>query len=112
MKIESRTIGEVKILDFSGQITLGEGTKTTRETVRSVLEQGGKKMILNLAEVNYIDSAGIGELVSAFTSVTNKGGQLKLVHLTKRIKELMTITKLLTVFQVYEDEQAAIASFN
>jgi anti-sigma B factor antagonist len=111
MKIETRTIGEAKILDCSGQITLGEKTKTVRDTVNSILEQGGKKIILNLAEVNYIDSSGVGELVSTYASVTNRGGQLKLVHLTKRIKELLTLTKLLTVFQSYEDEKEAIASF-
>jgi anti-sigma B factor antagonist len=110
MKIETRTIGEVKILDFSGQITLGEGTKAVRETARSLLDQGCKKIIFNLANVNYIDSAGVGELVSTFTSVTNRGGQLRLLHLTKKIKELLTITKLLTIFQAFEDEQETIAS--
>jgi anti-sigma B factor antagonist len=112
MKIEMRTIGEIKILDFSGQITLGEGTKAARDTVHSILDQGAQKIILNLAGVNYIDSAGVGELVSTFTSVTKRGGQLKLLHLTKKIKELLTITKLLTVFQTFEDEQEAISSFD
>ena len=111
MKIETRAVGEIKILDFSGQITLGEGTKEVRDAVRSILDQGGNKIILNLGGVNYIDSSGVGELVSTFASVTNKGGQLRLVHLTKRIKEMLTITKLLTVFQSFEDEQEAIASF-
>lgn len=111
MKIETRTVGEITIMDFSGQITLGEGTKEVRDAVRSILDQGGNKIILNLGGVNYIDSSGVGELVSTFASVTNKGGQLRLVHLTKRIKEMLTITKLLTVFQSFEDEQAAIASF-
>ena len=111
MKIETRTVGEIKIMDFSGQITLGEGTKEVRDAVRSILDQGGNKIILNLGGVNYIDSSGVGEMVSTFASVTNKGGQLRLVHLTKRIKEMLTITKLLTVFQSFEDEQEAIASF-
>jgi anti-sigma B factor antagonist len=111
MKIETRTVGEITILDFSGQITLGEGTKEVRDTVRGILDKGGNKIILNLGGVNYIDSSGVGELVGTFASVTNKGGQLRLVHLTKRIKEMLTITKLLTVFQAFEDEQEAIASF-
>jgi anti-sigma B factor antagonist len=111
MKIETRTVGEIIIMDFSGQITLGEGTKEVRDAVRTILEQGGNKIILNLGGVNYIDSSGVGEMVSTFASVTNKGGQLRLVNLTKRIKEMLTITKLLTVFQSFEDEQEAIASF-
>lgn len=111
MKIETRTIGDVTILDCSGKITLGEGTMTVRNTVRDILNANGKKIILNLADVNYIDSSGIGELVSTYTTVTNKGGQLKLLNLTKKIQELLMITKLLTVFQVFENEQAALASF-
>lgn len=111
MKIESRTVGEVTILDCSGKITLGEGTMTVRNTVREVLKNGGKKIILNLGDVSYIDSSGIGELVSTYTTVVNQGGKLKLLNLTKKIHELLQITKLLTVFQVFEDENAAIASF-
>jgi anti-sigma B factor antagonist len=112
MKIETRTIGEIRILDCSGKITLGEGTMAVRNTVRDILKSDGKKIILNLADVNYIDSSGIGELVSTYTTVTNNGGQLKLLNLTKKIRELLAITKLLTVFQVFEDEQAALASFD
>lgn len=111
MKIETRTIGDVSVLDCSGKITLGEGTMAVRNTVRDVLKNGGRKIILNLAEVNYIDSSGIGELVSTYTTVTNQGGQLKLLALTKKIQELLQITKLLTVFSVYDDEQKAIGSF-
>jgi anti-sigma B factor antagonist len=111
MKIDIRTIGDIQILDCSGRITLGEGTMTVRNTVRDILKNDGRKIILNLADVNYIDSSGIGELVSTYTTVTNNGGQLKLLNLTKKIRELLAITKLLTVFQVYEDEQAAISSF-
>jgi len=111
MKIETRTIGDVRILDCSGKITLGEGTMAVRNTVRDILKSDGKKIILNLADVNYIDSSGIGELVSTYTTVTNNGGQLKLLNLTKKIRELLQITKLLTVFQVFNDEQAAISSF-
>jgi anti-sigma B factor antagonist len=111
MKIEKRTVGDITILDCSGKITLGEGTMTVRNTVRDILKENGKKIILNLADVNYIDSSGIGELVSTYTTVTNSGGQLKLLSLTKKIQELLAITKLLTVFQVFENEQAAVASF-
>lgn len=111
MKIETRTVGDVQILDCSGKITLGEGTMIVRNTVRDILKNNGKKIILNLADVNYIDSSGIGELVSTYTTVTNNGGQLILLNLTKKIQELLAITKLLTVFQVYENEPAALASF-
>jgi anti-sigma B factor antagonist len=112
MKIETRTVGDIKILDCSGKITLGEGTMTVRNTVRDVLKNGGKKIILNLGDVSYIDSSGIGELVSTFTTVVNQGGQLKLLNLTKKIHELLQITKLLTVFQVFDSESVAIASFS
>ncbi|MEJ2110886.1 MAG: STAS domain-containing protein [Acidobacteriota bacterium] len=111
MKIETRTSGDVNILDCSGRITLGEGTMVVRNSVRDLLNNDNKKIILNLAEVNYIDSSGIGELVSTYTTVANNGGQMKLLNLTKKIQELLAITKLLTVFQVYEDEQSAVESF-
>ncbi len=111
MKIDTRTVGDVTILDCSGKITLGEGTMAIRNTVREVLKNGGKKIVLNLGDVNYIDSSGIGELVSTYTTVTNQGGQLKLLNLTKKIQELLQITKLLTVFSVYDNEQKAISSF-
>jgi len=111
MKIETRTVGDVKILDCSGRITLGEGTMVVRNTVRDLLKDNDCKIILNLAEVNYIDSSGIGELVSTYTTVTSNDGQLKLLNLTKKIQELLAITKLLTVFQVFDDEQAALDSF-
>ena len=112
MKIETRKVGDVTVLDCSGKITLGEGTMAVRNTVREILKNGGKKIILNLGDVNYIDSSGIGELVSSYTTVTSGGGQLKLLNLTKKIQELLAITKLLTVFQVYNDERAAVASFS
>jgi len=111
MKIEIRTVGDISILDCSGKITLGEGTMAVRNTVRDILKNNGKKIILNLADVNYIDSSGIGELVSTYTTVTNSGGQFILLSLTKKIQELLQITKLLTVFQVFDSEQAAVASF-
>jgi anti-sigma B factor antagonist len=112
MKIETRTVGDIRILDCSGKITLGEGTMAVRNTVRDILKSNGKKIILNLADVNYIDSSGIGELVSTYTTVTNNGGQLKLLNLTKKIQELLAITKLLTVFQVFNSEAEALASFS
>lgn len=112
MKIEMRTIGDIRVLDCSGKITLGEGTMTVRNTVLDVLKDGGKKIILNLADVNYIDSSGIGELVRTYITVSSGGGQLKLLRLTNKIQELLQITKLLTVFQVYDSESAALASFS
>ena len=111
MEIVKRTVEDIQILDCKGKITLGEGTMAVRNTVRDIITENGKKIILNLGDVNYIDSSGIGELVSTYTTVTNAGGQLKLLNLTKKIHELLQITKLLTVFQVFEDEQAALASF-
>ena len=111
MKIDTRTVGEVTVMDCSGKITLGEGTMAIRNSVRELLKGGTKKIILNLADVNYIDSSGIGELVSSYTTVTNQGGQLKLLNLTKKIHELLAITKLLTVFQVFDSEDSALASF-
>ena len=111
MKITQRNVGDVTILDCSGKITLGEGTMAVRNTVRDILKNGGRKIILNLGDVNYIDSSGIGELVSTYTSVTNQGGKLVLLNLTKKIQELLAITKLLTVFQVHEDEKKALAAF-
>ena len=112
MKIEIRTIDDVRILDCSGKITLGEGTMSIRNTVRDVLQSGAKKIILNLADISYIDSSGVGELVSSYTTTVNKGGKLKLVKLTNELRELLTITKLLTVFEIYDDEKDALASFN
>ncbi len=108
MKITTRAVGDVIILDCNGKITLGEGTMAVRNTVREVMKNGGKKIILNLGEVSYIDSSGIGELVSTFTSVSHQGGKLMLLNLTKKIQELLAITKLLTVFEVYEDERKAL----
>ncbi len=111
MKIETRAIGDVSILDCRGNITLGDGTMVVRNAVRETLNDGGKKIILNLADVRYIDSSGVGELVSTYTTVTGHDGQLKLLHLNQKTRALLTMTKLLTVFQVYEDEQEALASF-
>ena len=111
MKIEIRTVGDARILDCSGKITLGEETMSIRNTVRDILKRDVKKIVLNLADISYIDSSGVGELVSTFTTVVNSGGQLKLLNLTKKIRELLTITKLLTVFEAFDDEKTVLASF-
>jgi anti-sigma B factor antagonist len=111
MKIEIRTVGDVRILDCGGQITLGEGTMGIRTTVRDLLQAGAKKIILNLANVSYIDSSGVGELVSTYTTVTTHGGKMKLLNLTKKTREVLTVTKLLTVFEVSDSEQALLTSF-
>ena len=111
MKIAARTVGDVHILDCSGKLTLGQGTMIVRTTVLDILKIGGKKIILNLADVNYIDSPGVGELVSTYTTVTSQGGQLKLLCLTKKIQEVLTITKLSMIFQDFDNETASIASF-
>jgi anti-sigma B factor antagonist len=101
----------IVIIDLSGRITLGEGSALLRETVKDLLGKGKKKILLNLADVNYIDSSGIGELVTAFTTARNSGGEVKLLHLTKKVHDLLQITKLYTVFDVHNDEIAAAASF-
>lgn len=111
MKIGSRQVDGVTILDLSGRITLGEGSVQLRDAVRDLLNKGSKEILLNLADVNYIDSSGIGELVSAFTTVRNQGGELKLLKLTKKVHDLLQITKLYTVFDVQDDEAQAIGSF-
>ena len=112
MTIETRTSGPVTILDIHGKITIGEGSAEVRNMVRELLQAGKKDILLNLGDVSYVDSSGIGELVSSFTTVSNQGGQLKLLSLTKKLKELLAITKLLTVFDSYENEQDALASFS
>jgi anti-sigma B factor antagonist len=112
MKINSRIVGDIHFLDCSGKITLGEGTMKVRSAVADVLKGGGKKIVLNLADVNYIDSPGVGELVSTYTTVANQGGQLKLQSLTEKVREVMAITRLLTVFSVCDSESATIASFS
>jgi len=101
----------VTVVDAVGRITLGEGSSALRDTIRELVGKGQKKVLLNLAEVSYIDSSGIGELVSGFTTVTNQGGQLKLLGLTKRVRDLLQITKLYTVFDVHETEASAVRSF-
>ena len=112
MKASTRQVDGVTIVDLSGRITLGEGSVVLRDTIKDLLSKGQKKILLNLGDVSYIDSSGIGELVSAFTSVRNQGGELKLLHLTKKVHDLLQITKLYTVFDVKDDEAGAIAAFS
>jgi anti-sigma B factor antagonist len=109
MNIHTRTVGDDHILDINGKIILGQGTMVVRNTIKDLLHSGVKKIVLNLAEVNYIDSSGVGELVSSFNTVAQEGGQLKLLHLTKRVHDVLTITRLLTVFPVFDNEQAAVS---
>jgi anti-sigma B factor antagonist len=111
LKLKTRQVDGVTILDASGRITLGEGSVTLRDSVRDLLAKGSKQILLNLGDVTYIDSSGIGELVSAFTTVKNQGGDLKLLNLTKKVHDLLQITKLYTVFDVKDDEASAVASF-
>jgi anti-sigma B factor antagonist len=111
MKIKTRQVDGVTIMDCSGRITLGEGSVTLRDAVRDLLAKGSKQILLNLGDVTYIDSSGIGELVSAYTTVKNQGGDLKLLNLTKKVHDLLQITKLYTVFDVKDDEASAVASF-
>ena len=112
MEIDERTIGDVVVLDIKGRVQLGDGDEMLKDKVNSLLNQGRKKIVLNLAEVPYIDSAGLGEVVRTFTTVSRQGGSLKLLNLTKRITDLLAITKLLTVFDTYDSEQDAVQSFS
>jgi len=111
LKVSTRQVDGVSIVDCSGRITLGEGSVVLRDTVKDLLAKGQKKILLNLGDVNYIDSSGIGELVSAYTTVKNQGGELKLLNLTKKVHDLLQITKLYTVFDVKDDEATAVKSF-
>jgi len=111
VKLTTRQVGDVTVVDVAGRITLGEGSATLRDAMRDMVSKNQKKILLNLGEVSYIDSSGIGELVSGFTTVTNSGGNLKLLNLNTRVKDLLQITKLYTVFDVHEDEAGAIRSF-
>jgi anti-sigma B factor antagonist len=112
MKASTRQVDGITIVDLSGRITLGEGSVVLRDTIKDLLGKGQKKILLNLGDVSYIDSSGIGELVSAFTSVRNQGGELKLLNLTKKVHDLLQITKLYTVFDVKDDEATAIGAFS
>jgi len=112
MQIEERATGDVKILDMKGRVTLGEGDELLKDKINSLLNQGHRKIVLNLADVPYIDSAGLGEIVRTYTTVSRQGGSLKLLNLTKRITDLLSITKLLTVFETFDSEDEAVRSFS
>ena len=113
MNLSEREIGDVTIIDVSGKVTLGEGGDAMlTDKLRSIVQQGKKKLLLNLAEVTYVDSAGLGAIVHAYATVTNQGGKLKLLNVTKRIKDLLSITKLLMVFDTFDNEAEAVTSFS
>jgi anti-sigma B factor antagonist len=112
MKLVTRLLDCVEVVQISGRIELGEGSSAVREIVRDLLAKGRKQILFNLADVQYIDSAGLGVLVSSFTSVRNDGGELKLVYLTKKVQDLLQMTRLYTVFEIYDDEETALKSFN
>jgi anti-sigma B factor antagonist len=109
--ISSREVDGVTVLDLSGRITLGEGSVQLRDAIRDLIGKGQQKILLDLGDVNYIDSSGLGELVSAYTSARNQGATVKLLKLTKKVHDLLQLTKLYTVFDIYDDEASAIASF-
>jgi anti-sigma B factor antagonist len=111
MDIKERVVEGVSVLDLSGKIILGEGDVQVRDRIKDLLADGQKRILLNLAEISYIDSAGLGGLISAYTTTKREGGQLKLVNLTKRIQDLLAITKLITVFETFESESEALGSF-
>ena len=111
MQIEERVVGDVTILDLKGKITLGEGDEVLKDKINSLILQNRRRILLNLADVPYIDSAGLGEIVRTYTTVSRQGGQLKLVNLTKRITDLLSITKLLTVFETFDTEAEALSSY-
>ena len=111
MVIEERVVNDVMILDLKGKMTLGEGDELLKDKINSMILQGKKKLLLNLEGVPYIDSAGLGEIVRTYTTVSRQGGALKLLNLTKRIQDLLAITKLLTVFETFDNEPEALGSF-
>ena len=108
MVLNARRLDDVVIMDLSGRITMGEGTLILRQQIKKLLDAGDRKFLFNLADVDYIDSSGLGELVTSFTTVRNQGGQLKLLNLTRRVKDLLQITKLLTVFEAFDSESEAL----
>lgn len=111
MEIAERNLGKVTVLDVSGKITLGDGDTILKDKLHSLLHQGRKDVLLNLGQVQYVDSAGLGAIVSAYTTMTREGGSLKLVSVTKRLQDLLTITKLLTVFETFDSEDEALRSY-
>jgi len=112
MNIDERAVDGVTILDLNGKMLIGEGDEMLREKINSLVENGHQKIVLNLAEVPYVDSAGLGEIVRCYTTVSRKNGELKLLNLTKRIQDLLSITKLLTVFDTFDEEADAVKSFS
>jgi anti-sigma B factor antagonist len=112
MEIQERTLQDVVVLDLRGKLTIGEGDELLKERISNLIQQGHRKLLLNLEGVPYVDSAGLGEIVRTYTTVSRQGGELKLVNLTKRITDLLAITKLLTVFETYEAEDEAVKSFS
>jgi|ERR1051325_387752 anti-sigma B factor antagonist len=112
LTLTERTVGDVVVVDLAGKVTLGDGDAMLKDKVRSLVQQGHRKIVLNLAQVSYIDSAGLGELVQAYAAVNKNGGRLKLLNTTKRITDLLSITKLLTVFETYDSEAEAVTSFS
>ena len=111
LTIASREVAGVNILDLSGRITLGEGSVQLRDAVRGLISKGTKSILLNMGDVNYVDSSGLGELVSAYTTAKNQQAEVKLLNLSKKVHDLLQLTKLYTVFDVKDDEASAIASF-
>ncbi len=112
LKITKREADGITVVDLSGRLTLGDASAQLRDTLRGLIEGGSNKIVLNLGDVAYIDSSGLGELVSGFTTVKNSGGELKLANLTQKVNDLLTVTKLYTVFEVHNDEKAAVESFS
>jgi anti-sigma B factor antagonist len=112
MQIEERVVGNVTILDLKGKVTLGDGDEALKDKINSLIHQERKRILLNFADVPYVDSAGLGEIVRTYTTVSRQGGQLKLVNLTKRITDLLSITKLLTVFETFDSEQDALKTYS
>src|SRR6267378_1406121 len=112
MQIDERTVGTVKVLDVTGQITMGQGNTQFKDKIHSMVNQGHKNILVNLGGVSYVDSAGLGELVAAFTTVSRNGGKMKLVNMTKKMNDLLAITKLSNVFETFDKEQDAVKSFN
>ena len=111
LHIRERQAGDITILDLDGSITIGEGSNVLRGAIKRLIEGGKKRLLLNLAKVTYVDSSGLGNLISSLTTVAREGGQLKLLNLTQRIREVMVITKLVTVFDAYDDEASALSSY-
>jgi anti-sigma B factor antagonist len=112
VKLSARQIDGVSVVDVAGRLTLGEGASALRNTLNTMVAEGQDRILLNLEELSYVDSSGIGTLVSSFATISNRGGQLKLLNLTKRVKDLLVITKLYTVFEVYDDQATALRSFS